>query len=286
MAELRIGTCSWKYPSWEGLVYSKTGKDVNFLEEYAQKYDSVEVDQWFWSLFPGASPVLPRPATAAEYSAAVGEDFRFSVKAPNSLTLTHYYKKKKEEDLAANPHFLSVPLFISFLKSLAPLTGRLGPIMFQFEYLNKMKMASQRQFQKLLDIFLSALPDGFTWAVESRNPNYLNRSWFDFLAAHRAAHVFLQGYYMPPITEIYEKFRESIRGTAVIRLHGSDRDGMEKITGDRWNTMVAPRDAELPGVVEMIRDLLKRNVNVYLNVNNHYEGSAPLTIEKLLQLLA
>ena len=34
-ATLRIGTCSWKYPSWEGLVYSKaTG--INYLEEYAR----------------------------------------------------------------------------------------------------------------------------------------------------------------------------------------------------------------------------------------------------------
>ncbi len=285
MAELRIGTCSWKYPSWEGLVYSRTGKDVNFLEEYAKKYDSVEVDQWFWSLFPGATPVLPRPAAAAEYAASVGEDFRFSVKAPNSLTLSHYYKKKKEEELVSNPHFLSVPLFVQFLKALAPLGQRLGPVMFQFEYLNKLKMPSQRHFLKVLGIFLSTLPDGYSFAVELRNPNYMNRAWFDFLNEYKAAHVFLQGYYMPPITDIYTRFRDSIKGTAVIRLHGSDRDGMEKITGDRWDRMVAPKDRELPGVAEMIRDLLKRNVNVYLNVNNHYEGSSPLTIEKLVKLL-
>jgi uncharacterized protein YecE (DUF72 family) len=259
---------------------------VNFLEEYARRYDSVEVDQWFWSLFPGKTPVLPRPSAAEEYARSVGAGFRFSVKAPNSLTLTHYYKKKKEEELVSNPHFLSVPLCVKFLKALAPLGERLGPVMFQFEYLNKLKMASQRQFQKVLGIFLSTLPDGFTYAVEPRNPNYLNRAWFDFLNEYHTAFVFLQGYYMPPITEIYARFRESIRGTAVIRLHGSDRDGMEKITGDKWNAMVAPKDRELPGVVEMIRDLLKRNVNVYLNVNNHYEGSSPLTIEKLLQLLA
>lgn len=34
MSSLRIGTCSWKYPSWEGLVYS-VAKDINYLEEYA-----------------------------------------------------------------------------------------------------------------------------------------------------------------------------------------------------------------------------------------------------------
>ena len=47
--ELHIGTCSWKYDSWHGLVYSDAAS-ANYLQEYAQKYDCVEVDQWFWSL--------------------------------------------------------------------------------------------------------------------------------------------------------------------------------------------------------------------------------------------
>ena len=35
----------------------------------------------------------------------------------------------------------------------------------------------------------------------------------------------------------------------------------------------------------MIKDLNSRDVDVYLNVNNHYEGSAPLTIEKIKKLI-
>ncbi|PLX23103.1 MAG: DUF72 domain-containing protein, partial [Ignavibacteria bacterium] len=46
MARLRIGTCSWKYPSWKGIVYSAP-KGINYLEEYARVYDTVEIDQWF-----------------------------------------------------------------------------------------------------------------------------------------------------------------------------------------------------------------------------------------------
>ena len=48
---LHIGTCSWKYPSWRGLVYSDVPHPAH-LAEYAQHYDIVEVDQWFWSLRP------------------------------------------------------------------------------------------------------------------------------------------------------------------------------------------------------------------------------------------
>ena len=35
----------------------------------------------------------------------------------------------------------------------------------------------------------------------------------------------------------------------------------------------------------MIQDLRSRGIHTYLNVNNHYEGSAPLTIEKIRGLL-
>ena len=49
MAELRIGTCSWKYPSWRGLVYS-AAQGINYLQEYAARFNTVEVGQWFWSV--------------------------------------------------------------------------------------------------------------------------------------------------------------------------------------------------------------------------------------------
>jgi len=111
---LNIGTCSWKYPSWEGLVYSKK-KPTNYLQEYSRHYNTVEVDQWFWSLFAGDKVVLPRADVIREYAASVPENFRFCVKVPNSITLTHHYKKNKSDPLAANPHFLSIDLMQRFL---------------------------------------------------------------------------------------------------------------------------------------------------------------------------
>jgi len=35
----------------------------------------------------------------------------------------------------------------------------------------------------------------------------------------------------------------------------------------------------------MVEELLDADTNVYVNVNNHYEGSAPRTIEKIRNLL-
>ena len=40
---LKFGTCSWKYDSWRGIVYSDAPK-LNYLAEYAHHFDCVEVD--------------------------------------------------------------------------------------------------------------------------------------------------------------------------------------------------------------------------------------------------
>lgn len=46
MSKLKIGTCSWKYDSWKGLVYPDKEK-INFLEECLKYFITVEVVQWF-----------------------------------------------------------------------------------------------------------------------------------------------------------------------------------------------------------------------------------------------
>lgn len=35
----------------------------------------------------------------------------------------------------------------------------------------------------------------------------------------------------------------------------------------------------------MVKDMVRRKVKVTINVNNHFEGSAPLTIDRLRGLL-
>ena len=280
--DLHLGTCSWKFESWRGLVYSDA-PHPDYLAEYSQKYDCVEIDQWFWSLFGPGKVVLPQPKTVAEYAAAVPEGFKFAVKMPNSLTLTHFRPKSKTDPLVPNPHFLSMDLLHNFLDQLAPLKPHLGPMMFQFEYLNRDKMPSQSAFQDKLGTFVEQLPQDYCWCVESRNPNYLNGRYFNFLQAHGLAHVFEQGYYMPPVIEIFNRHADLLTETAVIRLHGPNREKIEESTGKEWSRIAEPRDADLDALAEVVKGLRKRKRNVWIFANNHFEGSAPMTIERLKQ---
>ena len=286
MAQLRPGTCSWKSPSWSGLVYSApTG--VSYLVQYARHYDTVEVDQWFWSRFATGAPQLPEAADVEQYRGSVPDSFRFTVKVPNGLTLTHLYSQRKSDPMTSNPYFLSPSLMTQFLSLLDPLADLLGPLIFQFEYLNRQKLSGLGEFQRRFERLLATLRPGHQYAVETRNATYLNAAYFDFLRSNRLVPVLLQGYWMPDISQVYQQRRSQLLAmdTVVIRLHGPDRQAIERQAGGRWDRVLLPRDQELRAIAQITQEMLSEGVNVYVNVNNHYEGSAPLSIARLLEFI-
>lgn len=287
---LKLGTCSWKYDSWKGLVYDQDKKyrASDYLYDYAKVYNSVEVDQWFWSLFPGGVK-LPDPAAVKQYADLTPDNFSFSVKAPNALTLTHYYAKqpKKYQKFSNQPNdlFFDGDLLNRFLETLSPFGEKLGPVMFQFEYLNKQKMPSLNAFLDRFHEFLTQAPKGFQYGLETRNPNFLKPALFDFLREHNTGFVFLEGYYMPHIGEIFQRFDTLTGDFSVVRLHGGDRKEIEKQTGEVWNRIVAPKDQGIHVAAQIVKRHMEAAKRIYVNANNHYEGSAPLTLDKLVKKL-
>ena len=289
-SHLKVGTCSWKYDSWAGLIYQKGIKYTAdaYLPDYARFFNTVEIDQWFWSLFPG-SVRMPDEKTVYTYTESVPDDFIFTVKAPNSITLTHFYKRqpKNYAEYADKPnkHFLDPKLLHVFLKKLEPMGDKLGPVMFQFEYLNKKKMSSKEEFFDRLHDFFQDAPTGYQYAIETRNKNYLSDEFFEFLRDHELGFVYLDGYYMPPISWVHENFDTKTTDYSIIRLHGGDRAGIEKITGSVWDKIVDPKDKGLQTAARIVSENKMNKVSTYVNVNNHYEGSAPVTIQRLLEFI-
>jgi len=289
-SKIRIGTCSWKYDDWKGLIYnpSKTYSPNDYLPDYAQHFSTVEIDQWFWSLFP-AEIKFPDLETVKIYADSVPDDFMFSVKVPNAITLTHHYSRQpvKYKDFADKPneHFLSIDLLKRFLEILQPMGQNLGPVMFQFEYLNKQKMPSLKAFLDKLFVFFDRCPQGFDCGIEIRNPNYVKEPYFTFLKEMNLSIVLVEGYFMPPIGEVAEQFDVSTGTSTVIRLMGPDRAEIERETGRKWDRIVAPKDESIEGVVGVVREQVDKGREVFVNVNNHYEGCAVLTIGKLVERL-
>ena len=73
------------------------------------------------------------------------------------------------------------------MAALDPMAGVLGPLIFQFEYLNRQKMSGQAEFQERFEQFLAALPQDRQYALETRNPHYLNTAYLDYLRRKKLA---------------------------------------------------------------------------------------------------
>ena len=274
--KLFIGTCSWNYPSWVGLVYSKKQrKAADYLQEYSQTYNTVEIDSWFYK--------IPSSDEVQTYLDQVPDDFKFTCKVTQNITLTHQRNFKQPRTLIPNDEFLSVDLFNRYTDSIQEMLPHLNAIMLEFEYLNKSKMRSQTEFLDKLHEFFNAVDSTLPMAIEMRNGSYLNQTYFRFLNEHGIIPVLSEKMYLPHVYETFDRYRELINGNVVLRLLGDDRKSIEVQTNKEWDKIVAPK----PGRDQIARitlDIRNEGHDITVNVNNHYEGSAPLTIRELMKV--
>jgi uncharacterized protein YecE (DUF72 family) len=256
------------------MVYKdRRARSVEYLTDYSSKFDLVEVDSWFYK--------LPTRNEVEEYAAAVPSNFEFVCKAPRDISLTHF----RNDQALINPAFLSVELYNQFLENLEPIANQIPAVILEFEYLNKNKMPGQSTFMEKLGVFIEAVPKQIPLAIECRNGPWLNEDWFKFLSETGAMPVLSEKQSLPSIVDLGSRYMDLFGPTVIIRLLGGDRKAIEQATGNRWDKIVDPKPS-LPFIAGLINDLVNSGRSVRVDVNNHFEGSAPLTIERLSPLLA
>ena len=109
MSNIKIGTCSWNYDSWVGLVYSeKCARSAEYLTEYAQHFDTVEIDSWFYK--------PPTPGEVHEYLERSGEALTFSCKLFQSIIplLTSGPHERKRQYGSIPIFSLSTPSIVTY----------------------------------------------------------------------------------------------------------------------------------------------------------------------------
>jgi uncharacterized protein YecE (DUF72 family) len=109
---IRIGCSGWSYDHWRGVFYPQSGTSSHWLERYAERFDTVEINATFYR--------LPSTNAVEGWATRTPDGFLFAVKA--SRYLTHV---KRLHDIADG-----VKRIDECLKPLRR-TGKLGPILWQ-----------------------------------------------------------------------------------------------------------------------------------------------------------
>jgi uncharacterized protein YecE (DUF72 family) len=137
-----LGCPGWGVKSWVGRLFPSGTRPTEFLERYAQVFNTVEGNTTFYA--------LPAPEIVERWRDQVPADFRFCFKFPREVT-----HDKLLIDCAAEVQ--------AFLDRVAPLGDKLGTLFLQ------LPPRFDGTLLPRLRAFLAGLPAGLAYAVELRH---------------------------------------------------------------------------------------------------------------------
>ncbi len=242
---LLLGTQGFAFDDWVGPFYPPGTPKAAYLERYAERFATVEIDSTFYG--------TPRPSVVRGWYDRTPAGFLFAAKFPRTIT----HDKKLVEAEAEADEFVAV---------MQLLEDKLGLLTLQFAYdFEPGRLA-------LLDRFLGRLPPGPRYAVEVRNRKWLTRDLDAMLSSRGAALVLQDLHYMPKVDWLTAPF-------TVIRWLGRRSDI------ERFDHLQIDRSRELTTWAGRVRDYLEAGVDVFGYFNNHYAGHSPGSVRQFETLI-
>ncbi|HEX8983902.1 MAG TPA: DUF72 domain-containing protein [Bryobacteraceae bacterium] len=285
-----VGTSSWKYEGWLGQVYSRERYlfrggfsqkrfEAECLAEYARTFPVVCGDFTFYQ--------FPSPAHWRKLFDRVPETLGFAFKAPEEITARVFPETPRYAARGGtlNHSFLDVELLReSFLKPLEPYRERVRVLIFEFGAFSQKAYAHAREFAADLDRFLGALPPGFRYSVEIRNPEFLQPEYFECLARHGVAHVFNAWSRMPELgAQIANPDAFTAEFTvcrALLRAGRSYADAVKLFSP--YEEIQDPNPEGRQAIRDLVEWAKANRRSAFIYVNNRFEGNAPRTIEGIV----
>jgi len=258
---LHLGTSSFSEESWIGPFYPPGSKPADMLPYYATRYATVEVDSTYYR--------APSLSMCQRWAGVTPAPFRFSLKVPSDIT----HKKAlvgAEADWEA------------FVRNIAPLGPKLAYLVLQFPYWNlKSPIPSLKEFLARLGAFTEKAKPPCPLVVETRNPKWIGKDLLDFLRERRLILALQDQQWMPRPAQLWEKWVEALKTgkDLYIRMLG-ERDRIDALT-KTWDKIVIDRSAQTAEWIPILERFLSQEQDVSMYFNNHFEGHAPESIEKL-----
>jgi uncharacterized protein YecE (DUF72 family) len=159
MLRLHVGTSGYNFPEWKGSFYPPKLASAKWLEYYAQRLGTVEINYTFYR--------MPTAKTVTGWDAATPEAFNFALKAPQRIT--HFARLKNIDD--------SLRFFIETIRKL---NAKLGAVLFQLPPNFKKDTA------RLSDL-LTQFPSDVRAACEFRHASWWSDDVYELLRSTNTA---------------------------------------------------------------------------------------------------
>jgi uncharacterized protein YecE (DUF72 family) len=259
--KLHLGTSSFSDESWVGPFYPVGTKPADMLPFYATRYATVEVDSTYYR--------APSLSMCQRWHGVTPTGFRFSLKVPSEITHQKALVGAERD-------------WEEFRNATDALGPKLAYLVLQFPYWNlKSAIPSVKEFMTRLDGFLEKAKAPCPLVVETRNPKWITKDLLDFLRERGLILALQDQQWMPRPQQLWKTFGDSLKtGAGVyIRMLG-ERERIEKLT-TTWDKIVMDRTPQLVEWMPLVKRFLDQEQEVSMYFNNHFEGHAPESIEKL-----
>lgn len=295
-ARLRLGTSSWNFTGWAGLVWDQRYPEATLsrhgLGAYAQHplLRTVSLDRVFY-----------RPLSSSEYAAyanVVPDDFRFVVKAPSRIT-DAMIRGDGGRALHPNTTFLDPDLAVQAfaVPALEGLRHRLGALNFQISPLPSELLARPDALIERFASMLRALPELRAIApeavvsIELRDPALLTPAFAQMLRDVGATYCLGLHAKMPPIDEQLPMLRALWPGPLVCRwnlnrLHGAYGYAQAEQRYGDFDRLIDPDPDTRSALARVIVGTTGAGFPAYVTIDNKAEGSAPLSVIALATEIA
>ena len=284
---VRLGTSSWAFPGWAGLVYAGPAGAQALARDGLAAYAShpllrtVSLDRAFY-----------RPLEAAQYAGCarqVPEGFRFVVKAPARLC-DAVLRDAGGRGLQPNPLFLDAQTALDEVvrPAMAGLGGKLGVLVFQVSPLPADWLRRRDQLLERLDQLLAVLPPDVLAAVEVRDSAWLGPDFAAVLRSRGATYCLGLHPRLPPIEDQLPMLRALWPGPLVCRWnlhrrHGARGYESAKRGYEPFDRLVDPDPATRGTLARVAAATAAAGQPVYVTINNKAEGSAPGSVLALAE---
>ncbi len=294
-AAVHLGTSSWSYPGWAGIVwakrYSESLLSKHGLAAYSQQplMRAVSIDRGFY-----------RPLQASQYqryAEQVPAGFRFTVKAP-SLVADAQLRGENGRGQRANPAFLDPQLALQefIAPALEGLGDKIGALVFQLSPLPPPLLARMpeqlerlRTLLKILPDLRALTPDGVI-AVEVRDPQWLSADFVAVLRETGATYCLGLHPKLPPIEAQLPLLRALWPGPLVCRwnlnpLHGPyGYEDAARRYGE-FDRLMDPDPTSRAVLARVVRGTAGAGHKAYVTISNKAEGCAPLSVRVLAEAI-